>query len=321
MPLLSANGLQICCDDLGPRRGAPLVLVGSLGMQATSWPRPFLDALAERGFRLIVFDHRDAGLSEGFEHAGRPRMSRVLAARLLGLRGPAPYTLSDMAGDVAGLIQALGLESAHLLGVSMGGAIAQLAAIGHPERVRSLTLVSSTAGGMTLPRPSRAARAALAVPLPDPTADVQSYLDAVVRLLVSLGSPGWTPDPEEIRARLREDLARAWRPDGTARQRAAMLAAPGRERLLARLRLPATVIHGRQDPLYRIEAGRAVAAAIPGAEMVEIDGMGHDLPGPIMGEIARLAARTAARAGARMLPGAPLARWPAALARCADVGR
>lgn len=314
MPVLSANGLKICCDDLGPRRGVPLVLIGSLGMQLTTWPQAFLDALAERGFRLIVFDHRDAGRSDGFEHAGRPNMAAVLAARLVGLRGPAPYTLADMAADAAGVIGALGLGAAHVLGVSMGGAIAQILAIDHPARARSLTVISSTAGGLVLPRPSRAARAALAVPLPDPAADMQSHLDAVVRLLVSLGSPGWTPDPEDIRARMREDLARAWRPDGTARQRAAMLATPGRERQLARLRLPATVIHGRQDPLYRIEAGRAVAAANPGAEMVEIEGMGHDLPEPIMGDIADIVARTAARAGARLLPGAPLSAGAAPVA-------
>ncbi|MGG7566986.1 alpha/beta fold hydrolase [Rhodovulum sp. DZ06] len=317
MPIVSANGLKICVEQYGARRGAPLVLINALGMQLTSWPTSFLDHLAERGFRLIVFDPRDAGLSEGAEAAGRPGMAGVLAARLLGLRSPAPYTLSDMAADVAALIGAMGLESAHVLGVSMGGTIAQLLAIEHPARVRSLTIISSTSGRLTLPRASRAARAALAVPLPDPAADMQSYLDAVVRLLVSLGSPGWTPDPEELRARIRADMQRAWRPDGVARQRAAMLAAPGRERQLARLRLPVTVIHGRQDPLHRIEAGRAVAAAIPGAEMVEIDGMGHDLPEPVLGEIAGIVARTAARAGARLLPGAPLdAGAPPPVAPC-----
>lgn len=317
MPVVFANGLRICYQEFGPAGGEPLVVIASLGGQLIGWPAGLREALAASGFRLILFDHRDAGLSDGFEAAGRPRLGRVLAARLLGLRSPAPYGLGEMAEDVAGLIAALGLESAHVLGHSMGGMIGQLLAIQRPGMVRSLTIISSTSSRLTLPRATPAARNALASPLPDPRMDMQSHLDAVVRLLVALGSPGWTPDPEVIRARVQADFDRAWRPDGVARQRAAMIAAPGRDRALAKLRLPVCVVHGRQDPLQRIEAGRALAAAIPGAEMVEIDGMGHDLPEPLFKDFACITARTAARAGTRRPEAAPHGGAPGAAADAA----
>ena len=298
MPFVTANGIRICYETAGPEDGAPLLLVAGLGMQLTRWHPDFLALLAERGFRVVIPDNRDVGLSDGFESAGIPNPKKVLSARLFGFRPKAPYMLGDMADDMAGLLEALEIPRAHVVGVSMGGMIAQQMAVAHPGKVASLVSIMSTTGRLTLPPATKEAQRAIGGPRPDPKTDLDGYLDASVAALKVIGSPGYPGDEAEMRARALADYQRAFRPSGFARQYAAILAAPGRDRALKKVAVPAAVIHGVDDPLVRVEGGRATAAAIPGAELVEIPGMGHDLPRQLWPRIVEIIAQTAGRAGA-----------------------
>ena len=295
MPHITTNGLRIYVERHGAEDAEPLLLIAGLGMQLTRWGQGFIDKLTARGFHVVTMDNRDIGLSAGFEAAGLPNMRKTVARRLLGLASAAPYSLRDMADDAAGAIEALGLGKAHLVGFSMGGMIAQEAAIRRPDLALSLTSVMSTTGRLTLPQARPEAQAALSAKRPDPRVDLDGFLDAAMRTAAIIGSRRWPPDLEEVRARARADFERAYRPDGFQRQYAAIVATPSRHRALRRLRLPATVIHGVEDPLIRVECGRATAAAIPGAELLEIEGMGHDLPEPVWDRVADAVARTAAR--------------------------
>ena len=286
-----ANGLQIEVDLQGPPDGEPLLLIMGLGMPLLGWPDELVAELAGLGFRVIRFDNRDIGLSQGFEHRGVPSLARASLRYLLRLRVQSPYTLPDMAADTLGVLDALGVRSAHVCGASMGGMIAQHLAAKHPERVRSLTLVMTSSGARHLPQPSMAVRQALLKrPASGAVPDVVAHLE---RLLQIIGSPMYRPDPARLRQRLEQMVRRAWRPDGTARQLLAVAADGDRTPLLGRIRTRTRVLHGQADVLIPVAAAADLQAHIPGALLDLVPGMGHDLPLPLLPRIARAIADTA----------------------------
>jgi pimeloyl-ACP methyl ester carboxylesterase len=292
---ISANGLSIEVDDQGPAGGEPLLMIMGLGMQLVAWPDELVQALVARGFRVIRFDNRDIGLSQHFDHLGVPNLAWAVVRYALHAKLRASYSLADMAADSIGVLDALGIDRAHVCGASMGGMIAQHLAAAHPERVRSLTLVMTTAGARSLPQPGMAVRQAM---LRRPAGlDVDSVVAHFERLVGVIGSPGFRPDPERLRQRLRTSIERSFHPAGTARQLMAVMADGDRTPLLPRIAAPTCVIHGEADPLVPVAAGRPLLQHLPpGAQSDFIDGMGHDLPLPLMPRLAADIADNAARA-------------------------
>ncbi len=276
MPQIAANGLQFEYDIIG--EGEPLLLIMGLGGQMTLWRDAFVAKLAARGYRVIRFDNRDIGLSEKLDAAGPPDMGAVVAAYAEGRVGPAAYNLSDMAADAAALLTALGIDRAHIVGASMGGMIAQLVAADHPEKTLTLTSIMSTTGNRGLPPAKPEAMAVLNRPPIDPTKDMEGYLASSVAASKVIGSPGYPADEADQRAFARSNVARSYYPVGFQRQYAAVLASPDRRPRLATISVPSLVIHGEDDPLVPLEGGRDTAASIPGAELLTIPGMGHDIP-------------------------------------------
>jgi pimeloyl-ACP methyl ester carboxylesterase len=299
---VQANGLAIEVDDQGPVNAEPLLLVMGLGMQLTGWPDELVQLLVMRGFRVIRLDNRDAGLSQGFDHLGVPNLAWAGMRYAMRLPLPPPYTVADMAADALGVLDALGLRSAHVCGASMGGMIAQHLAAGHPQRVKSLTLMMTTTGARRLPQPGLKVRSAL-LSRPD-----GSNADAVVahlqKLLAVIGSPAYPPDPQQQRARFLASYRRAWRPAGTARQITAIAADGDRTPLLARIQAPTRVIHGEADPLVPVAAGRDLVQRIASAQADFVPGMGHDLPQQLLERFADGIAQNARRASAGQAAGA-----------------
>ena len=270
MPRLRANEIDIEYETFGDPQSPPLLLIMGLGAQMISWEDDFCSQLAGRGFHVIRFDNRDSGLSTRMEAAGPPDM----AAALSGNPQPA-YRLDDMAADAVGLLDALGIEAAHVVGASMGGYIAQLVAINHPDRALSLTSIMSgpnTAEGVP-PTPEGAA--VLVLKPPATREDRIELAMSIRRVLVGSADPF---DEAFERARATRAVDRAYYAVGTGRQLVAVIAAEPRLERLKKLRAPTLVIHGKDDVLVPVENGRMVAAAVPGARLLEIDGMGHDLP-------------------------------------------
>ncbi|MAK64590.1 MAG: alpha/beta hydrolase [Maricaulis sp.] len=293
MPQASANGITIEYDIHGPEDGAPLVLITGLGSQMTRWPLSFLDALAQRGFRVVYFDNRDMGLTTHFAEVGIPDFKAVVTAKAAGKAPDVPYHLDDMAADVVGLMDALGLEKAHVAGASMGGMIGQLVAADHGHRALSLTSIMSTTGNPDLPRSTPEAQAMLATPSPDPHTDREAFLERAVQSSRVIGSPAYPIEAETLKARAAADADRCHNPAGFARQYAAILAAPDRRAKLAGVTCPVMVVHGSADPLVTVEGGQDTAAAIPGAMLEIIEGMGHDLPPQVHERVAAAIARAA----------------------------
>lgn len=273
----SANGIELEYDSVGAADAPAILLVMGLGTQMTRWPPSLVEGLVARGYRVIRFDNRDVGLSTRFDAAGAPDLPAVMAAMLTGGDVPVAYTLADMAADAVGLLDALGIDRAHIVGASMGGMIAQIVAARYPDRTLSLTSVMSSSGNPALPRASDAALALLAAPRPDPD-DEAAIIERVVLGAETLGSPGYPIERAVRRAAAIEDYRRGYYPAGIARQTAAIVASGDRRALLATITAPSLVIHGDADPLVPVEAGRDTAAHIAGARMIELPGMGHDLP-------------------------------------------
>ena len=289
-----ANGLEIEVDDQGPREAPVVLLVMGLGMQLTGWPEELVELLVSHGFRVVRFDNRDAGLSEGFDHAGVPNIPWNALRHLLRLPVRSPYALQDMAADAVGVLDALGIARAHVVGASLGGMIAQHVAATWPERVSSLALIMTTSGSRRLPGPTLPARRAL---LSQPANRERDTLIAhSIGVFTAIGSPGFRPSPDELHARVAASIARASRPAGSARQLLAIAADGDRTKLLARIQAPTQVIHGVVDPLVPVANGRDLVRRIPGALGDFIEGMGHDLPQPLLERIARGIASNAQRA-------------------------
>jgi pimeloyl-ACP methyl ester carboxylesterase len=243
-----------------------------LATQMLGWPEEFCERLAADGHFVVRFDNRDIGLSDHLDDASVPKLNEIFA----GNGESAVYTLSDNAADTVGLMDALGLDSAHLVGASMGGMIAQTVAIEHPERVRSLVSIMSTTGDRNVGNPSDEATQVLLAPAPRTR---EEAMERAVRTYGVIGSPGFPLDEAGLRERAGVSWDRAIHdPKGIIRQLAAIWASGDRTEALGRLDIPVTVIHGSDDPLVSVSGGRATAKAIPGAELDVIEGMGHDLP-------------------------------------------
>lgn len=296
MPQIHANGIKLEYEIVGDAGAEPLLAIMGLGAQMTRWPLEFRRRLANRGFRVVSFDNRDVGLSEKIEAAGAPDLGAVVKALSEGRRPQVAYTLAEMAADAAGLLEALDVERAHVVGASMGGMIAQLVAADHPERVLSLTSIMSSTGNPALPRATPEASAVLAERGPDPHQDLEAFLAHSVRSARTIGSPAYPQDEAALRERALTDFRRSFYPVGFQRQYAAIMASPDRRPKLAGIKAPAMVVHGEADPLVPVAGGRDTAQNIPGAELRIIPGMGHDLPPALYDEIIDAIAAVAARA-------------------------
>lgn len=270
MPRVPANGIELEYEAFGHETDPALVLIAGLGSQLIDWPAEFCEKLAAHGLRVIRFDNRDAGLSASLDRLGTPDLAEVLKGA-----ATVPYLLADMASDTAGLLDALGIARAHVAGVSMGGMIAQQLAIDHPGRLLTLCSISSTTGDPTVGQPTPAALAALGRPAA--ASRDEAIKGGAASSRVS-SSPGFEISDEDLQARAAAKYDRSYRPAGRLRQIAAIAASPDRTEALAAVTVPTLVIHGESDPLVDLSGGVATAAAIGGAELFVIDGMGHDLP-------------------------------------------
>jgi len=265
--------IELCYEELGDPDGEPMLLVMGLGTQLIHWHRDFCGLLGQRGFRVIRFDNRDAGRSTSI--GGKPPGTIPM---MLGLPSGLAYSLNDMADDAIGLLDALDIGTAHLTGISMGGMIAQVAAYRHPERVRSLALLSTGSGKRTTSLPRLRAMGTL---LARPPRSREEFVELVQKTFEVIGSPAHPMDAKreaEFERILAESWDRGHNPAGTARQLHAITASGDRSRQLGGVRAPTVVIHGDSDPLVRPAAGRSVAKAIPGARLRIVEGMGHDMP-------------------------------------------
>jgi pimeloyl-ACP methyl ester carboxylesterase len=286
MPQARANGITLEYDVHGPASGEPLLLIMGLGAQMTRWPVPFIELLAAQGLKVIRFDNRDVGLSERIESGGVPDLTKVIGALMQGQKPDVPYLLDDMAADAVGLLDALGLARAHIVGASLGGMVAQLVAADYPHRVLSLTSILSTTGNRELPPAKPEAMAVLNDRGPDPLVDLDGYLAHSLKGARVIGSPGYPQSEESLRESTLASFKRSYYPVGFARQYAAAAASPDRRPKLAGITAPTVVIHGGDDALVPVEGGRDTAANIKGSELRIVPGMGHDFPPELYGEIA-----------------------------------
>ncbi|HBX78159.1 MAG TPA: alpha/beta hydrolase [Acidimicrobiaceae bacterium] len=280
MPFAHNGSYSINYDVLGPRDGQPVLMVMGLGAQMIAWREEFCALIVDHGYQVIRFDNRDIGLST-YTQATPPTVGELVRRAIQLPRQPEPiYTLSDMAADGMAVLDDLGIESAHVVGASMGGMIAQTMCIEHPTRTRSLTSIMSTTGSRRVGHPTPKAVKLLLEPSPDErTANIEYSVKTFEYLWADLY------EPDAMRDYFAQAYDRARSPHGAAFQLAAVLAGKDRTNALGALDLPALVIHGRKDPLVRIGGGMATAAAIPGAQMVIYNGMGHGLPRPLWGDM------------------------------------
>jgi pimeloyl-ACP methyl ester carboxylesterase len=280
--LVRANGIDICYEVFGAPDAEPMLLIMGLGAQMIHWDDDFCRQLAARGFRVIRFDNRDIGKSGKLTGGKRLTPIELLKLRFLKIPVAAPYRLSDMAQDVIGLMDALKIRTAHLVGASMGGMIAQEIAITFPERVRSLTSIMSTTGNPKVPPPTREASAMLMAP---PTTTKEEYLERFAQTWKVLRVGSFPEDEALDRTRAERTYERGLNPAGVGRQLRAILASGSRKQRLRSVKAPTLVIHGTVDPLVRPEGGKDTAASIPGAKLLMIEGMGHALPIPMWPQI------------------------------------
>jgi pimeloyl-ACP methyl ester carboxylesterase len=283
---LRANGIDIEVEDThaGDTTGLPVVLlIMGLGMQLVAWPPALVQSLVDAGYRVVRLDNRDIGLSQKFDHLGLPNLLWEGLKYKLGLPVKSPYSLGDMAADTLAVLDVLGVAKAHVVGVSMGGMIAQRVAIAAPARVLSLTSIMSSSGARGLPQ---AKPQVMRVLMSRPGGkDAESVLNHYVKLFKAIGSPGFPMDDTELRERIAAAAQRSFYPAGTVRQMAAIAADSQRAHALGALRVPTLVIHGKADPLVPYACGEDTARRIPGAQLVGIEGMGHDLPAGVVQRI------------------------------------
>ena len=277
--------LHIEYESMGDPARPAIVLIMGLGMQLTGWPDSFCQVLVARGYRVIRFDNRDCGLSGRVTGKKRGNLLLAMAAAALGLPVRTPYTLEDMAGDTIGLMDSLGLERAHIVGASMGGMIAQVLAAKFPQRVLSLSSIMSTSGNRRVSKPTKAARKVLLARPADPK-NTDAVIEHMVDMFGVIGSPAYPSTREELRQYIGRSVRRAYYPAGVARQLLASIASGDRRKQLRGITAPTLVIHGADDPLVPLAAGRDTAQHIPGAALLVIDGMGHDFPEALMPRLA-----------------------------------
>lgn len=279
-----ANGVQIEVEDSGPGSAGParpaVLLIMGLGMQLVAWPPDLVQGLVAAGYRVIRHDNRDVGLSQRMDSLGKPNLLWAGLQHKLGFALRPPYGLADMATDALGVLDALGVGQAHVVGVSMGGMIAQRMALAAPRRVLSLTSVMSSSSAPGLPQARPEVIAAL---MRRPSGrDRQAVEDHYVRLFRIIGSPGFVTPEAELRQRIAQAAERGFYPVGTLRQMLAVMADSARAALLAQIKAPTLVFHGQDDPLLPYACGEDTARRIPGARLIGVAGMGHDLPGPVV---------------------------------------
>lgn len=296
MPKTAANGIEIEYAIRGADDGAPLLMINGLGTQLISWPDALLDALAEAGFRVIVYDNRDSGLSTNFDDFGPADIPAAFKAARAKEPVNAPYNLEDLSDDAAGLLDALDIPAAHIVGSSNGGAIAQIFAYRHKAKTLSLASIMATSGRRGLPRPTEAATAWLNKPR-KAKANREEFIAEALETAAINGSPGFPRDEAAIRARAGAMYDRAYLPGGHGRQLLASIAsADGRVPHLPEIAAPTVVIHGAEDPLVPVGCGEDVKNAVPGATMTVIPGMAHDYPAGAVADIVAAVRANADRA-------------------------
>jgi len=286
----SANGIAIEYETFGSRGGAPVLLIMGLGCQLTFWDDQFCEMLATRGCYVIRFDNRDVGLSSKFDSAGVPDIATLREATTEGRKAAAPYLIEDMATDAIGLLDSLEVDKASVVGLSMGGMIAQAVAIQFPDRVKSLVSIMSATGDPDEPRSDPEVFAQLMAP-PPPGRD--ATIEQSVEISRMLSGPGFPFPEDRIRERAAKAYDRSFHPQGTIRQFAAIIASDSRTQALSDLDLPTLVIHGDADQLIPVGCGQMTAAAIPNARLLQIEGMGHDFPVELAAEVADAVANLA----------------------------
>ena len=277
MPVLKVNGIDIAYETAGDPRNTPMLLIMGLGMQLIAWPDDLVEGLVDLGFYVVRLDNRDSGLSQKFEHAGSPNLALAFLKTLVRWPLKSAYTLEDMAGDAAGLLSALGIGKAHIVGASMGGMIAQVLAARYPDRVLSLTSIMSSSGKRGLPGPTAEARAVLFKRPANPK-DFDSLVTHAANTFRVIGSPAYPTPDKQLRERMARAIRRSVCPAGVARQMVAIAASGDRSELLRTIAAPTLVIHGAADPLVPLACGEDTARKVPGARLEVIEGMGHDLP-------------------------------------------
>jgi pimeloyl-ACP methyl ester carboxylesterase len=274
-----ANGLSMAYESFGNEKAETILLIQGIGAQLTAWPPELCRQLAVQGYHVIRFDNRDVGLSSKLDSLGMPDWASVIP--LIGTcdKAPLPYSLEDLAKDAVGLLDALRIRRAHLVGASMGGAIAQLIAIHYPERALSLTSIMASSGNPKLPPGDPQVLKTMGTPPPQ-TNHTDSLAAYLVNIYKALSSPAYPTADSVLMQMARSAINRSWYPIGSARQAAAVLIGDNCDRRarLSHISVPTVVVHGENDPVVRLAAGKEVAATIPQAKFIAVPGMGHDLP-------------------------------------------
>jgi pimeloyl-ACP methyl ester carboxylesterase len=291
MSKANANGIQIEYETFGDRSGRPLLLIMGLGQQLTEWSEEVLKQLADEGHFVIVYDNRDTGLSSKMEEAGVPDVAGIQGALIRGEKFKIPYTFSDMSDDAVGLLDALCIKKAHICGISMGGAIAQIMAISHPSNLLSLILIYAPTYNPNLPQPKPKIKNLMRSP---PITDRNAYVERAINRFRIISGSGFPLDEEWVRQMSERTYDRSYYPGGIKRHLLARLACGNLRPALPSVTAPTLVIHGEEDPFLPVENGMDAAEAIPGAELMIIKGMGHYPPhkGPWPGIVKAIAAHT-----------------------------
>lgn len=296
MNTVKTNGIELAYDSFGTEADEPILLIAGLGTQMIRWTVEFCNELAARNYRVIRFDNRDAGCSTHIRQCAPQDFGTLATTLMAGQRPDVPYTLHDMAADAIGLLDALSISRAHVVGRSMGGMIAQIIASEHPERVLSLISIMSSTGNPALPQAAPDVMEMMMLPAPDPRSDLPEFAAHSLAFARRIAGTGHQFDNEAHRLIVLEEAQRAYDPSGIGRQIAAMAVTGDRRSRLATITVPTLVIHGTDDPLIPPACGRDTAFSIPNSDLLLIDGMGHYLPAELYESIATAIAKTARRA-------------------------
>jgi pimeloyl-ACP methyl ester carboxylesterase len=303
---VDANGITLAYKSFGPKDGETVLLIAGTGMQLVDWPQELINELVKRGYRVVRFDNRDSGLSTHFTEAGLPDAAAIGKALTAGEPAPLPYTVKDMAGDAVGLLDVLDIQRAHIVGVSMGGAIAQYVAIEYPERTLSLTSLMADSGNPDLPVVAEP-EAFEGLPPQPTTVDRASFVDWQVKVWQALDGPNYPTDEATLHKWAERNFERGFDPDGLIRQQTVILVdrfEPTKYRLnnLKNIKAPTIVLQGTDDPIEAVESAKDIAARIPGAELILIPGLGHNLPVELAPTFANAITKVAQQANSLAAP-------------------